>query len=139
MKTIENKTKLIKKYHAICAVTQTDIDMMSRLMKSYKVESISELPEEKIEKLINELARIPDMWRKRVMASIGGWLKLQNIEGTGDMIKGIACRASGNDNFNKITVPRLRDIYYEFLSKQKIAKSANAVKGLIVAEIASKN
>ena len=138
MNTIE-KNKLIKKYHAICAVTETDIDMRSRLMNSYNVTSISELDEAKIEKLINELQRIPDMWRKKVMASIGGWLKLQNIEGTGDLIKGIACRASGNVNFNKITVPRLRDIYYEFLHKQDIAKSANAVKALIVAEIASKN
>ncbi|MDR3350728.1 MAG: hypothetical protein LBN98_03640 [Prevotellaceae bacterium] len=63
-----------------------------------------------------------DLWRKRVMASIGRWLQLCNTEHTADMIKAIACRAAQRKAFNDITLSELRAVYYEFLNKQKVAK-----------------
>jgi hypothetical protein len=69
-------------------------------------------------------AHAPDMdtWRKRVMAAIGGWLRMCNTTHTADSIKAIACRASGRKAFNDITLSELRAVYAEFNNKQKVAQ-----------------
>jgi hypothetical protein len=66
----------------------------------------------------------PDMdtWRKRVMASVGGWLRSCGTQHTAETIKVIACRAAQRTAFNDITLSELRAIYAEFNNKQKIAK-----------------
>jgi hypothetical protein len=68
--------------------------------------------------------RAPDMdtWRKRVMASISGWLRLCKTTHTPKTIKAIACRAAQREAFNDITLSELRAIYAEFLNKQKVAQ-----------------
>jgi hypothetical protein len=72
-----------------------------------------------------------DIWRKRVMASIGGWLNMtspeQEAQNRAALIKGIACKSAGGGikDFNKIPVSKLRAIYYEFLEKQKIKKNVS--------------
>jgi len=45
------------------------------------------------------------------------------------VIKGIACRASGYDDFNKIPKERLRNLYYAFNNKVKDAKRVNSLTG----------
>lgn len=73
-----------------------------------------------------------DLWRKRVMGSIGGWLRLKaeagEIDDEAAVIKAIACRAAGCTDFNKIPLSKLRAVYYEFLEKQKIAKRTETIK-----------
>jgi hypothetical protein len=63
-----------------------------------------------------------DVWRKRVMASVGGWLTACGTQHTADTIKSIAARAAQRTAFNDITLSELRALYYEFLNKQKVAK-----------------
>ena len=70
-----------------------------------------------------------DTWRKRVMASIGGWLRACDTQHTAETIKAIACRAAQRKAFNDITLSELRAIYAEFLNKQK---AANRTKNLHV-------
>lgn len=139
MKTEDRKSQLVRKYHAICAVSGTNEDMQRRIKESYGVRHINELSEDKIERIIVELQRIPNIWRKRVIASIGGWLYVTNQDKGIDYIKAIACRSARYDDFNRMPVSRLRDIYNEYLHKQETHYSSNATKGLIIAEIASKN
>jgi hypothetical protein len=69
-----------------------------------------------------ERAPDADLWRKRVMAAIGGWLRICNTTHTADTIKAIACRASGRKMFNDITLSELRAVYAEFNNKQKVAQ-----------------
>jgi len=60
-----------------------------------------------------------NLWRKRVMAAIGQYLRnLRRVE-SAEMIKGIACRAAQYDDFNLIPVSRLQNVYYAFLNKNK--------------------
>jgi hypothetical protein len=68
--------------------------------------------------------KVPDMntWRKRVMASISGWLRSCNTQHTAETIKSIACRAAQRKTFNDITLSELRAIYAEFNNKQKVKK-----------------
>ena len=60
-----------------------------------------------------------DKLRKQVMAAIGGYLRKINRDGNAEIIKGIACRATGYTTFNKIPAERLRNLYNTFRNKQK--------------------
>jgi hypothetical protein len=67
-------------------------------------------------------AQDADTWRKRVIASIGGWLRACGTRHTPEAIKSIACRAAQRTAFNDISLSELRAIYAEFNNKQKVAK-----------------
>ena len=70
--------------------------------------------------------------RKRVIAAIGGWLRMIGKENEGvAYIKSVACRAAKVENFNHISLDRLTTIYNMFLKRQKDAKAVNAVAGQI--------
>ena len=58
-------------------------------------------------------------------------LTKENIE----VIKGIACRATGYENFNKIPTERLRNVYNTFLNKQRDHRAAQAVADEYIAQI----
>lgn len=68
-----------------------------------------------------------DRWRKRVIASIGAWLRAMNKEETLDIIKGIACRATEAKAFNLIPLERLRSIYAAFNKKKKDLSFADKI------------
>ena len=59
-----------------------------------------------------------NQWRKRLIASIGGWLQLSGKEGGIEAIKAIACRAAGKSDFNDIPKGKLVSLYNAFLQKQ---------------------
>lgn len=66
--------------------------------------------------------RIPsemNQWRKRLIASIGGWMRLSGKEGGIEAIKAVACRAAGKSDFNNIPKGQLVSLYNAFLLKQK--------------------
>ncbi|NJM14006.1 MAG: hypothetical protein HC896_00235 [Bacteroidales bacterium] len=73
-----------------------------------------------------------DQWRKRVIASVGGWLRSINKENNLDVIKSIACRAAGCSNFNAIPVARLRNIYYEF---RRNSETVGRISEIVTREI----
>lgn len=59
-----------------------------------------------------------DVWRKRLMAAIGGWLRLTGKPESDEYIKGTACRAAGRSDFNDIPKGQLVSLYNAFLQKQ---------------------
>lgn len=60
-----------------------------------------------------------DVWRKRLLASIYGFLKKMNKTANEDLVKGIACRAAKTNDFNKIPKQRLVSLYNTFTQMQK--------------------
>lgn len=72
-----------------------------------------------VDKLQNAEQSNPDVWRKRVMAAIYGFLSKMNKEATPELVKGIACRAAKIEDFNKIPVQRLVSLYTAFTNMQK--------------------
>lgn len=52
------------------------------------------------------------------MASIGGWLKAAGYKSNAEIIKAVAYRASGYEDFNKIPAGRLHNLYHNFRNKQ---------------------
>lgn len=140
--TAQQQKWLLKKFHTLCARLNMDADMKLALISGYGVESSKDLTNAELLELCDHLNEIlnpedakTDKMRKRVIAAIGGWLRMigKGDEGI-NYIKGVACQAAKVDNFNKIPLERLTTIYNMFLRKQKDAKSVNEVAEKIAYE-----
>jgi hypothetical protein len=133
MTTIINKQRdfLLKKFHILCGKAELKDYEKSAMVESYGKTSSSDLTIQDLisavdflEKKINpDLVEI-DKWRKRVIASIGGFLKMLKKEQNLNEIKAIACRALEYEKFNDIPKQRLINVYYAFVAKQKDMKSS---------------
>jgi hypothetical protein len=130
MSTIINhqEKQLRKQYHSLSrALGMSDDERRSMLYSNYQVESSVDLDAHQLIDIVHTLEKRlgneTDSWRKRAMASIGGWLKMSGKENPDPIeniryIKQIACRATGAGTFNSIPMARLRNLYYEFKNKQ---------------------
>lgn len=126
--------KVLRKYHTLCSklgLSEADKDSIK---EAYGVESSADIDTHDLIDICNRLsgdlnrkASEKDMMRKRVMAAIGGYLRATGQEGGAPLIKAIACRSTGYDDFNKIPVERLRNCYCTFTNKQKDIKGVEAV------------
>lgn len=122
---------LIRKLHVLLAQARIDDDGKREILQAYGVEHstdlrIDQLVEicDKLESLLNPEAAELDILRKRVIASIGGWLELTdgvnaNYGNRGKYIKEVACRSTGYKDFNAIPAERLRNVYNTFCHKQR--------------------
>lgn len=120
---------LLKKYHTLCTVLGLTDDQKRAILNSWGVESSRDLDQHqlidicaKLSEQVNEKEGTAslDKLRKRVMAAIGGWLRESgDRESNPSKIKGIACRASGYKEFNKIPRERLRNLIATFNNKVK--------------------
>ena len=133
--TQQNQKWLLRKYHSLCFRLNMSAADKLALMGSYGVESSKDLTNEELTQICDRLNELlnpadakRDRMRKRVIAAIGGWLRLigKGDEGV-EYIKGIACRAAQVENFNRISLERLTTIYNMFLKRQKDAKAINEV------------
>ena len=70
-----------------------------------------------------------DVWRKRLIAAIGGYLSLKGETNPGlDRIKAVACRAAKKDDFNRITAAQLRSLYNSFVKQQNDLRSVQELE-----------
>lgn len=67
----------------------------------------------------NQKQSVADKWRKRVLAAIGGYHSKIGRDSGFAYSKATACRATGYDDFNKIPVSRLQNIYSMYCNKQE--------------------
>lgn len=118
----EAKVELVHKYHALCSVNGIKEFEKEAIKESYGVSSISDLSINQLVELIGKLDSKANMWRRRVMAAVGAYLRRLNYTENLQTIKAVACRAAGYENFNSIPVSRLREVYYEFLRRNKTAE-----------------
>lgn len=139
--TAQNHKWLLKKFHSLCFRLNMTAEDKLALLSAYGVESSVDLSNEELTELCDRLnaALNPedakrDKMRKRVLAAIGGWLRLIGKEEGMAYIKSVACRAAGTDNFNKISLERLTTIYNMFLKRQRDAREVEKVAGKIAYE-----
>jgi hypothetical protein len=121
---------LIKKFHTLLSRAGINNDEKLTILAAYgasssKMLNVSELMEicDKIQSLMNPEIGEMDKWRKRVIASIAGYLEMSGIEHNMYKVKAIACRASGHKFFNSIPKQDLISVYNAFKNKQKISKN----------------
>ena len=86
----------------------------------------------KFHTLCSVLGLAEDKLRKQLIAAIGCWLRETSQEQNISKIKGIACRASGYSDFNKIPRERLRNLIAAFNNKTKDIKNVDALTGALL-------
>lgn len=136
----ENKTMdsihkgILKKFHTLCTVLGLSYEEKHAIVESYGVESSRDMD---THDLINVCAKLSeqankkngtgdlDKLRKRVMASIGSYLHSVGKESNANLIKAIACRATGYEEFNKIPRERLLNLIATFNNKLKDLQGVN--------------
>ncbi len=138
----ENKTMdkihrdILKKFHTLCSVLGLTDAEKRAIVESYGVESSRDMDTHDLINVCGKLsaqanektgAGEMDKLRKRVMAAIGGYLKTAGKESNATVIKGIACRATGHTDFNKIPRERLRNLVAAFNNKVKDAQAVNDI------------
>ena len=134
---IETEQKrLIKKFHILLGKANIGEIGKEAILSSYNAESskdlsIAQLIEacNSLDKILNPKLAELDKHRKRLMGSIGGWLRAMNIRSDGAKIKAIACRASRRDHFNAIPLEQLRSLYAAFNKKQKDLTTVERMTG----------
>lgn len=118
---------VLRKFHTLCSkLGLTDYEKRA-IVESFGVESSADIDTHALIDVCASLSRQlagdkgnqMDRLRKRAMAAIGGYLRKINRESNAELIKGIACRATGYETFNKIPAERLRNLYNTFTNRQK--------------------
>ena len=129
METLIEKQKkgLIKKLHTLCGqIGLSEEDRRYILINNYSVQSSRDLEYKDLVELCNrlELDANPqlkklDENRKRLIASIGAWLRAMSLPENIRAIKSVACRASKRESFNDIPLEQPRSLYAAFNKKRK--------------------
>jgi hypothetical protein len=136
---------ILKKFHTLCGVLGLTADEKFAIVESYGVDSSRDMD---THDLIDVCAKLSaqankktgdetDKLRKRVMAAIGGYLRAAGKESNATLIKGIACRATGYDNFNRIPKERLRNLVATFNNKVKDAQAVDDIARAMLAQTLS--
>ena len=143
---METRKKLIAKYHVICNHLGITEDERKEMLAAYNVTSSADMS---IRDLIdicfklysknNSKVEEKDKLRKRTIAAIGNYLRFTGDEGGIKAIKGIACRITKHDDFNKIPSERLRNLIYLFNNKVKDIKSSRKINKINIKENSIKN
>jgi hypothetical protein len=138
--------RLMKRLHTLYGKTGLSQEDKKSFLSAWGVEHTNELTVtqmmeacQKLDMLLNPALREQEVWRKRVMASVGGWLRATGQQENGKYIKAIACRAAGKADFNQIPVAMLRNLYYEFKDKQKARDRVDTIDAAMLLSVISKN
>lgn len=125
---------LIKKFHAMLAKAGVGADGKEAILSSFRVDSTKKMSVsqliaacEALNTLVNPKSAELDAHRKRLIASIGGWLRAMNKKENIAIIKAIACRASEKESFNAIPAEQLRSLYNAFNKKRKDLKMVEQI------------
>jgi hypothetical protein len=122
---------LIRKYHAVAASAGLSESERHAILSSYGVESSRDLTQHQLIDVIatisSNLNAHQDRLRKRLIASIGRYLRTAGYDENIVTIKATAVRASGYDSFNKIPPERMRSLIFAFNHKTRDLESVNEI------------
>lgn len=140
-KTTSKKGQLIRKLHVLRGQAGMTQDEYEALLGSYGVESSKELEEWQLEKLCAFIEKSrrgagadKEKQRKRLLAAVcafcedtvGKW-EVMDAKARIWYAKGVACRAAGmeacdsrgRDNFNRMSLERLKSLTYAFQKRKR--------------------
>lgn len=133
---------VLRKFHTLCSKLGLADYEKRAILESRGVESSADIDTHDLIDICASLSRQlegdkgdqMDKLRKRTMAAIGGYLRKINRESNADIIKGIACRATGYETFNKIPRERLRNLIATFNNKVKDTQAVDDIAGAMLAQ-----
>lgn len=133
---------VLRKFHTLCSRLGLTEAEKRAIVESFGVESSADIDTHALIDVCASLSKQlegdkgdqMDKLRKRAMAAIGGYLRRIDREGNAEIIKGIACRSTGYQSFNKIPAERLRNLYNTFCNKQKDMDAAERIAMELLAQ-----
>lgn len=101
---------VLRKFHTLCSRLGLTEAEKRAIVESFGVESSADIDTHALIDVCASLSKQlegdkgdqMDKLRKRAMAAIGGYLRKIDKESNAEIIKGIACRSTGYQSFNKI-------------------------------------
>lgn len=136
MKTFTDleKNGLIRKFHTLLSRCGMDDIEKREILRQCGVASTKDLTVKQLIDVCDALYSMAnpkvsetDKLRKRVIASIGAYLREMHLCEDIDRIKSIACRASGVSHFNDIPAAKLRAVYNAFNHYKKAMTSVREI------------
>lgn len=126
---------ILRKFHTLCSLLGLTEAEKRAIVESFGVGSSADIDTHDLIDVCASLSRQleggrgdeMDKLRKRAMAAIGGYLRATGRESNATVIKGIACRATGHTDFNRIPRERLRNLVGLFNNKVKDAQAVNDI------------
>ena len=102
---------VLRKFHTLCSRLGLTEAEKRAIVESFGVESSADIDTHALIDVCASLSKQlegdkgdqMDKLRKRAMAAIGGYLRKIDKESNAEIIKGIACRSTGYQSFNKNT------------------------------------
>ena len=133
---------VLRKFHTLCSRLGLTEAEKRAIVESFGVESSADIDTHALIDVCASLSKQlegdkgdqMDKLRKRAMAAIGGYLRKIDKESNAEIIKGIACRSTGYQSFNKIPAERLRNLYNTFRNKQKDMDAAERIAMELLAQ-----
>jgi len=149
MKITENQRKMIM---AMCAKQGIDDELRAELAYQFstgRTTHVGSLTVAEAAEMIGKLKAnqsstdtTMDVWRKRLMAAVGAYLRAFNYTENPAAIKAIACRAAGMPNadcFNHIPADRLRSLYNAFCQRNRDMEEVKQMDADLTAAMAVMN
>lgn len=119
-----NQKWLLRQFHTLCSRSGLTPDEKAGIIASYGHVSSKDMSDDQLKDACHKMEmQLKPKWaeldtaRKRAMAAIGAYIRFCGKEESAQLIKGIACRATGYTSFNDIPADRLRNIYSAFKKK----------------------
>jgi hypothetical protein len=138
----KQKTGLIKRFHTLLGKAGMDNEQKLAILAQYGVESSKDLSAYELLELCNKLDKMSnpqllelDLWRKRLIAAIGAYLRATDVVVGNEitLIKKIACIAAKKTEFNQIPLDRLKGLYNAFKNREADILTINKLTEKLIA------
>lgn len=138
----KQKTGLIKRFHTLLGKAGMDNEQKLAILAQYGVESSKDLSAYELLELCNKLDKMSnpqlielDLWRKRLLAAVGGYLKAADVVADNEivLIKKVACIAAKKTEFNQIPLDRLKSLYNAFKNRESDILTINKLTEKLIA------
>lgn len=138
----KQKTGLIKRFHTLLGKAGMDNEQKLAILAQYGVESSKDLSAYELLELCNKLDKMSnpqlielDLWRKRLLAAVGGYLKAADVVADNEivLIKKVACIAAKKTEFNQIPLDRLKSLYNAFKNRESDILTINKLTEQLIA------
>ncbi|WP_279172881.1 hypothetical protein [Tannerella forsythia] len=142
----KQKKGLIKKFHVLLNQAKIDETGKRDILAAYGVRSTLDLSCAQLIEICNKITTVAnpalaeaDKWRKRVIKSIFAYCEVIGRDTDMAEVKRIACRAAGYNDFNRIPVARLSNLYNAFKNKVKDFEKVGSIAAEDLLNVIYKN
>lgn len=112
---MNNTSNILRKFHAVC--TNYGVEHKQYIAR-FGLSSSKELDNDQLKEAIEQIEQRAQKWRRRVLAAVGGYCERKGYENKPAVVFPIVKRACKCNDFNRVKIDTLRDVYNQFKNAQ---------------------